>query len=113
MNYIFEELCERHREPVIDIYNHYIENSFSAYPEQRVPYEFFVPMLSSYIFMFLDSDTIGWVKERIKSPIKKALFVAAFMILSVIARWRWKHKIFSFAIDYRLFLFAKSRNKSI
>ena len=45
MNYIFEELCERHREPVIDIYNHYIENSFSAYPEQRVPYEFFVPML--------------------------------------------------------------------
>ena len=91
--------------------------NFSLY-ERHTPWitrkqEFFVPMLSSYIFMFLDSDTIGWVKERIKSRIKKALFVAAFMILSVIARWRWKHKIFSFAIDYRLFLFAKSRNKSI
>jgi len=91
--------------------------NFSLY-ERHTPWitreqEFFVPMLSSYIFMFLDSDTIGWVKERIKSPIKKALFVAAFMVLSVIARWRWKHKIFSFAVDYRLFLFAKSRNKSI
>lgn len=91
--------------------------SFSLY-EKHTPWisrkqEFLVPMLSSYIFMFLDSDTIGWVKERIKSRIKKYLFVAAFRVLSAIARWRWKHKIFSFAIDYRLFLFAKSRNKSI
>jgi radical SAM superfamily enzyme YgiQ (UPF0313 family) len=91
--------------------------NFSLY-ERHTPWitrkqEFFVPMLSSYIFMFLDSDTIGWVKERIKSRIKKTLFVAAFTVLSFIARWRWNHKMFSFAIDYRLFLFAKSRNKSI
>lgn len=91
--------------------------NFSLY-ERHTPWitrkqEFFVPMLSSYIFMFLDSDTIGWVKERIKSRIRKALFVAAFMALSLIARWRWKRKMFSFAVDYRLFLFAKSRNKSI
>ena len=26
---------------VIDIYNHYIEHSFAAYPAERVPYEFF------------------------------------------------------------------------
>lgn len=45
MSYIFEELCDRHREPVIDIYNHYIENSFAAYPEQKIPYEFFSMML--------------------------------------------------------------------
>ncbi|RPH33431.1 MAG: N-acetyltransferase family protein [Bacteroidales bacterium] len=41
MNYSFEPLVESHRIPVIDIYNHYIENGFAAYPEKKVPYEFF------------------------------------------------------------------------
>ena len=41
MNYNFELLAETHRIPVIDIYNYYIENSYAAYPEKRVPYEFF------------------------------------------------------------------------
>ncbi len=45
MNYIFEELGEKHKKPVIDIYNHYIDNSFAAYPEQKVPYEFYGMML--------------------------------------------------------------------
>lgn len=36
-----EPLAEEHRRAVIDIFNHYIENSFSAYPESRVPYDFF------------------------------------------------------------------------
>jgi L-amino acid N-acyltransferase YncA len=26
---------------IIDIFNHYVENSFAAYPEAKVPYEFF------------------------------------------------------------------------
>ncbi len=29
------------RVPVMDIFNHYVENSFAAYPEHRLPYEFF------------------------------------------------------------------------
>lgn len=29
------------REQIIDIFNYYIENSFAAYPEQKIPYEFF------------------------------------------------------------------------
>ncbi|HQP12426.1 MAG TPA: hypothetical protein PK470_06655 [Candidatus Omnitrophota bacterium] len=29
------------RESVVDIFNYYVENSFSAYPEKKVPYEFF------------------------------------------------------------------------
>lgn len=29
------------RESVIDIFNYYVENSFAAYPEKKVPYEFF------------------------------------------------------------------------
>lgn len=41
MNYQFELLAETHRIPVIDIYNYYIQNSYAAYPENKVPYEFF------------------------------------------------------------------------
>ena len=29
------------RDAVIDIFNHYVENSFAAYPEGKVPYDFF------------------------------------------------------------------------
>lgn len=90
---------------------------FSLY-EKHTPWiterqAFFVPMLSSYIFMFLDSDTLGWAKERIKSTIKRLLFVLAFKVLAIIAGLRWKYKFFSLPADYKLFLFAKSRNKSI
>ncbi len=34
------------REPVMDIFNYYIENSYAAYPEQKLPYEFFDIFLS-------------------------------------------------------------------
>ncbi|MFH1137548.1 MAG: N-acetyltransferase family protein [Pseudomonadota bacterium] len=38
---VFEKLAPAHRNQVIDIFNHYIENSFAAYPETKVPYSFF------------------------------------------------------------------------
>ena len=41
MNYEFKTIVEEHRKPVIDIFNHFIENGFAAYPEEKVPYEFF------------------------------------------------------------------------
>ena len=72
-----------------------------------------VSMISSYIFMFLDSDTLLWAKERVKNPIKKLLFVWAYKLFAQIARFRWKHKLFGFPLDYQLFLFAKRNNKSI
>lgn len=75
--------------------------------------EFLVTMVSSYIFMFLDSDTIKWIKERIKNRFKRAVFISAFKTFTVIARTRWKYKYFGMPLDYRLFQFAKSRNKSI
>jgi L-amino acid N-acyltransferase YncA len=37
----FHRMTERHRKPVIDLFNHYIQKSFAAYPEQCVPYEFY------------------------------------------------------------------------
>lgn len=38
---VFAPLSESDREPVIDLFNYYIENSFAAYPELPVPYGFF------------------------------------------------------------------------
>jgi len=29
------------RREIVDIFNYYVENSFAAYPEEKVPYEFF------------------------------------------------------------------------
>ncbi len=75
--------------------------------------EFFVPMVSSYIFMFLDSDTLGWAKQRIKNKFIRSIFVVVFNLFILIAKFRWKHKFFAFTIDYKLFLFAKSRNNTI
>jgi len=37
----FDRMAEGDREAVIDLFNHYVENSFAAYPEQKVPYGLF------------------------------------------------------------------------
>ena len=37
----FEKLVEGDREAVIDLFNYYIENSFAAYPDKKVPYGLF------------------------------------------------------------------------
>jgi L-amino acid N-acyltransferase YncA len=37
----FDKMVEDDREAVIDIFNDYIENSFAAYPEKKVPYGLF------------------------------------------------------------------------
>ncbi len=44
-------LSEIHRHAVIDIFNYYIENSFSAYLDRKVPYDFydiFLSMMKGY-----------------------------------------------------------------
>jgi L-amino acid N-acyltransferase YncA len=37
----FEKMGEADREAVIDLFNYYIENTFAAYPEKKVPYGLF------------------------------------------------------------------------
>jgi phosphinothricin acetyltransferase len=37
----FSPITDAEREAVVDIFNYYIGHSFAAYPEQKVPYEFF------------------------------------------------------------------------
>jgi phosphinothricin acetyltransferase len=41
MRYTFEKLGEQHRTAVMDIFNYYIANSFAAYPQETMGYEFF------------------------------------------------------------------------
>jgi len=45
MEISFEPMSIDHRKDIIDIYNFYVENSFSAYPDQIVPYEFYDKLL--------------------------------------------------------------------
>ena len=45
MQFFLESISPDDRESVIDIFNHYVENSFAAYPESAVPYEFFDMLL--------------------------------------------------------------------
>jgi phosphinothricin acetyltransferase len=41
-----QPLTADHRQAVIDIFNHYVTDSFAAYPETPVPYQFFDMFLS-------------------------------------------------------------------
>jgi len=44
MSYTLEPMTEKHRKPVIDIFNHYIETDF-AFPDTKVDYDFFDRLL--------------------------------------------------------------------
>ncbi len=45
MKYNLERLSERHRTPVIDIFNFFVKNGFAAYPDIEVDYSFFDRLL--------------------------------------------------------------------
>ncbi|MCX7749490.1 MAG: GNAT family N-acetyltransferase [Clostridia bacterium] len=37
----FEKMTVEHAKEIMDIFNYYIENSFAAYPDTKLPYEFY------------------------------------------------------------------------
>ena len=41
MEYSLSEIAAEDREEIIDIFNYYVENSFAAFPENRLPYQAF------------------------------------------------------------------------
>ncbi|HPJ84680.1 MAG TPA: N-acetyltransferase family protein [Methanothrix sp.] len=41
MEYEIEPISSEDREEIVEIFNFYVENSFAAFPEKRVPTEFF------------------------------------------------------------------------
>jgi len=59
----FDRMAEGDREAVIDLFNYYIENSFAAYPEEKVPYglyDRFLKLTEGYpAFTARDEDNGG------------------------------------------------------
>jgi L-amino acid N-acyltransferase YncA len=41
MEYSIRPILNEDRESIIDIFNYYVENSFAAYPEKKIPYQAF------------------------------------------------------------------------
>jgi phosphinothricin acetyltransferase len=64
MAYNLEPMSDQHRRGVIDIYNYYVLNSFAAYPEQPVGYDFFdrfLQMAQGYPALVVEHEAGGVV----------------------------------------------------
>ena len=48
MQFTIEPVRKEDGKAIVDIFNHYVENSFAAYPEGQVPYEFFDSFLDTH-----------------------------------------------------------------
>lgn len=74
MEYDFFPLTASDREAVMDIFNHYVENSFAAYPEKKLPYEAFdnfLKMCEGYPSAVLKDkagNTLGFSMLRPHNP---------------------------------------------
>jgi L-amino acid N-acyltransferase YncA len=75
MNLKFERMTREYGKEVMDIFNYYIENSFAAYPESKLPYEFygmFLEMTKNYpAYVIKNGDTekvIGFCFLRSYNP---------------------------------------------
>jgi L-amino acid N-acyltransferase YncA len=74
MDFIIAPVSKEDGNAIIDIFNHYVENSFAAYPEDRVPYEFFdhfLNMTEGYPFLVArggEGNVLGFALLRPHSP---------------------------------------------
>jgi len=82
MDYRLESISIEDREPIIDIFNYYIEHTFAAYPESKVPYEFFDVLLRmsagypAVVAKDKNGKVIGFGMLRKHSPMPAFLDVA-------------------------------------
>jgi L-amino acid N-acyltransferase YncA len=54
LDFVIEPVSTEDGKAIIDIFNHYVKNSLAAYPESKVPYEFFelfLEMAEGYPFL--------------------------------------------------------------
>ncbi len=71
----FSPITDAEREEVVDLFNHYIGHSFAAYPEQKVPYEFFAFLqvscknFPSVVAKLRDGTFAGFGLLRAHSPV--------------------------------------------
>jgi L-amino acid N-acyltransferase YncA len=73
MNLRFEPMSSGHGSEVMDIFNYYIENGFSAYPDKTLPDEFFkklIDMTRDYpaYTIFADDKVAGFCFIRAYNP---------------------------------------------
>lgn len=74
MQFTIEPVRNEDGKAIIDIFNHYVENSFAAYPEDPVPYEFFdsfLNMSAGYPFLVArdsEGNVLGFAVLRPHSP---------------------------------------------
>lgn len=69
----FVKLSIEHGKKVIDIFNYYAENSFAAYPEKKLPYEFignFMAMTQGYpaYSIIVGKEIVGFCFIRAFNP---------------------------------------------
>jgi len=75
MDFTIAPVSKEDGKAIIDIFNHYVENSFAAYPEDAVPYEFFdffVNMSAGYPFLVArdgEGNVLGFALLRPHSPV--------------------------------------------
>jgi L-amino acid N-acyltransferase YncA len=75
MDYRLEPVSVEDGDQIIDIFNYYVENSFAAYPESKVPHEFFQYFLNltrGYPFLVakdMDGKVVGFGSLRPYSPL--------------------------------------------
>jgi len=75
MNIAFERMPQDYSKEIMDIFNYYVENSYAAYPESKLPYEFytrFLDMTKGYpAFVIKNKDikkVIGFCFLRAYNP---------------------------------------------
>lgn len=62
MDYKFRKVNENDEQPVIDIFNYYIENSFAAFLDTKLSYDQFQPLVElfkGYPFYVIENDLNG------------------------------------------------------
>jgi L-amino acid N-acyltransferase YncA len=70
---LFEDMSSKHRDAVMKIYNYYIENSFSAYPDKILPVDFYNKILEMTkgfpaFVMKIDEKVVGFCFIRSHNP---------------------------------------------
>lgn len=75
MNFHFDVMAEENGKDVMDIFNYYIENSFAAYFENRLPNEFFKKLIEmiqgypAYVIKSLKGKVIGFCFLKAHNPL--------------------------------------------
>lgn len=78
----FSPITDTEREAIVDLFNYYIEHSFAAYPEQKVPYGFFALFLEtcrnypSVVARMPDGSVAGFGLLHAHNPIPAFLHTA-------------------------------------